>query len=662
MKKILLPFLLFQTISFLSIGQTSLSGKVTAENTGEELIGANITLKMKGVFVVGVGTDFNGNYSLTVDPGTYDVEVSFVGYPENLIRRVVVKPGQSNKLDIRMTDPEGVLMDEIVVTEYKLRCFEVDNTTRSFVVTSQEIRNLPTRNVSALASDAAGLSQVDKSNEVTLRSSRCDPTDYYIDGIRVRGTETGSSENNTELENGTGKTKIDATKKELSLNAGILTVGEWNGLEDWKFWENLLETQDKKHQQNWQIFLSQRFSVKVVNQAGFAISDCVVKLLDKSEKIVWQSKTDNAGQAELWANIYGGKGTDFKIIATSENISSKAQKAIPYHQKINKIKLPVDCTAFKNLDIAFVVDATGSMRDEIKFLKTELRDVIDQVAENSEGLNIQTSSVFYRDDSDEYVTRNSPFTNNLDETIAFIEKQTATGGGDYIEAVDIALAEALKMNWRENAIARILFLVMDAPPSNKPEVLKKLHDQIRKAAELGVQIIPIAASGVNQSTAFLMKSIAIATNGTYVFITDHSGVGNAHLEVAVSGFNAESLNELMVELIIAFSEQKGCETQNQNLQLELSGNFNHSSLLSKNQNPQFYFYPNPADGQVFIELKENFKSIRLINVSGKILKIIEYPKAGITKLSLSDLPSGVYFLQFQKGAELISRRLMVVKP
>jgi hypothetical protein len=46
-----------------------------------------------------------------------------------------------------------------------------------------------------------------------------------------------------------------------------------------------------------------------------------------------------------------------------------------------------------------------------------------------------------------------------------------------------------------------------------------------------------------------MRSLAIATNGTYVFITNHSGIGDEHLEATVGNYQVEYLNNLMVRLI-----------------------------------------------------------------------------------------------------------------
>jgi outer membrane receptor for ferrienterochelin and colicin len=78
-------------------------------------------------------------------------------------------------------------LDDIVVVDYKVPLIEQDNTTSGQTITSEQIRNLPTKDVTALAAQAAGLSQADEGAAVTVRGSRANATNYYVDGIRVRG-------------------------------------------------------------------------------------------------------------------------------------------------------------------------------------------------------------------------------------------------------------------------------------------------------------------------------------------------------------------------------------------------------------------------------------------------------------------------------------------
>ncbi|ULQ53845.1 hypothetical protein [Flavihumibacter fluvii] len=90
---------------------------------------------------------------------------------------------------------------------------------------------------------------------------------------------------------------------------------------------------------------------------------------------------------------------------------------------------------------------------------------------------------------------------------------------------------------------------MDAPPHYDPVVIEEVHKYIATASKKGIKIIPITASGIEKDTEFLMRYFSIATNGTYVFITNHSGIGNEHMEASVGQYDVEYLNNLMVRLI-----------------------------------------------------------------------------------------------------------------
>jgi outer membrane receptor protein involved in Fe transport len=165
-------------------GQTSLAGKVTDEESGEPISFGTVALYKNGVLITGTETDLDGNYSISnIDPGTYDVEASFTGYSAVRMTSVQVLAGKANRLDFQISS--GILMDEIVVKEYKVPLIQQDNTTSGGVVTGEQIRNLPTRNISAIAATTAGVSTADEGGAINVRGSRSNATYYYIDGIRV---------------------------------------------------------------------------------------------------------------------------------------------------------------------------------------------------------------------------------------------------------------------------------------------------------------------------------------------------------------------------------------------------------------------------------------------------------------------------------------------
>ena len=208
------------------------------------------------------------------------------------------------------------------------------------------------------------------------------------------------------------------------------------------------------------------------------------------------------------------------------------------------------------LDVGFLIDATGSMGDEMEYLKTELRDIIERMIPEEAGLEVRVSVVYYRDRGDEFLTRAKPFGVSLDSTLAFLRATGAGGGGDWPEDVNSALQVMMAHEWIEGPAARILFLLADAPPQMYADAQYTYHDAIRQASSKGIAIFPIAASGATEPMEYLMRAMAVMTGGKYIWLTDDSGVGNAHATPDVPPFKVEELNELMVREIRQYAAMR----------------------------------------------------------------------------------------------------------
>ena len=337
--------------------------------------------------------------------------------------------------------------------------------------------------------------------------------------------------------------------------SGLITAGEWNDLENWDFWTDLLQGDEHgDHPAHWDIYPTNRVSVLLTNGAEPLI-DARVELFHNGNRL-WETRSDNHGKAELWIDLFERNGSfDPAALSLSINGNSINTEVKLYQDGVNEIQVNDHSSHFNRVDLAFIVDATGSMGDELEFLKDDLEDVIDRVQTNNASVNVRTGSVFYRDKGDKYVVRESQFTEDLSETIDFIRKQKADGGGDFPEAVHSALETAMEeLKWSNEAKTRIAFLLLDAPPHHEPKVLKSLQESVEEAARQGIKIIPITASGIDKQTEFLMRFFSIATNSTYVFITNHSGIGDEHLEPTVGEYEVEYLNDLMVRLIGEYAE------------------------------------------------------------------------------------------------------------
>jgi hypothetical protein len=342
----------------------------------------------------------------------------------------------------------------------------------------------------------------------------------------------------------------DSTQQ-VPVEPGQITAAEWNDLENWDFWLNLGQNEDfNKAQNNWLFFPVNRYSVVVKDMYLKPLIDCKVVLKNSEGDVIWKACTDNEGKAELWLNMNGQEHNGPTIVVSYGDQEVTLVDPHPYAGGVNEVIFALNGNLTLAADILFVVDATGSMTDEIDYLKSELRNVVMRAESMNSALELRLGSVFYRDEGDEYLTRVSPFSASLTQTHAFIGDQHADGGGDYEEAVHTALNAAItQLEWSDRARARLIFLLLDAPPHHTASIVNDLNNIIKKTAEKGIKIIPISASGINKDTEFLFRFFATATNGTYVFITNDSGIGSEHIEATVGEYEVELLNDLMVRLI-----------------------------------------------------------------------------------------------------------------
>ena len=342
--------------------------------------------------------------------------------------------------------------------------------------------------------------------------------------------------------------------------AGVLTAGEWNDLDHWDFWSGLMGSQDYGGMsQYWRMYTPRRVAVRVADAAGKRLPALRITL-EQNQKVLWSTLTDNQGEADLWVDPFHAQaGTDNLVLTIDGKPQASAPKLSPWNVQqeeaevnfyiVDKAKAPE-----KRADIAFIVDATGSMGDEIDFLKKDLVDILDRAKGGLSGIELRTGAVFYRDEEDEYVTKFSPFTDDYRKTIQYISMQYAAGGGDLPEAVHTALEAGLQnLAWNTSARARIAFLVLDAPAHQDHQgVVESLQASIREYAKQGVKLIPVFCSSPSKECEFMCRFFSVLTGGTYVFLTDDSGVGGDHIEASVGDFQVEPLNDLLVRLIAKY--------------------------------------------------------------------------------------------------------------
>lgn len=618
MKTAVYTFLLTLLSLTITLSQTSLEGKVIDAATGESILFGTVALYKNDIMLAADETDLDGNYLFSdIDAGTYDIQASYIGYTPQKQVGVIVKAGKTNRLDFSIS--EGVIMDAVEIVEYKVPLIELDNTTSGATITADAIRSMPKKSIHAIATSASGIAP-SSASEISMRSARSGATAYYVDGVRTSGA---GSFDRTELP-----------------NSGQMTAGEWNDLHNWKDWLTLLEDENYSiMMERFEIHPTNRYNVIVVNQENAVLANVPVQLLDRKGNIIWETYTDNSGRAELWENAIEKEQIASSIRVRNQNIKD----IVKIEDGSNTVVLKEDCYSPDKMDIVFVVDATSSMNDEITYLKSELLDVIERVEETNDNIDFNLGSVFYRDKSDEYLTRVSPLTSKVEEIINFVGNQNSNGGGDNPEAVESALEETLKLSWREDAL-KVVFLILDAPPHEDDATMEKIRSQIKEAASRGIKLIPVTASGIGRETEFLMKFMSILTNGTYVFITDDSGIGNAHLDPVVDDYEVEKLNDCLVRLITQYSKSYSCDAE----------------IGETNSDIEVNIFPNPSTQFINVNANSIPDYIKIYSANGMMIKSIK-PIEKNTRIELADFVNGIYTVSIFVGEKVESKQIILLK-
>ncbi len=668
---------LFLCMCFTSMAQTrpgSLKGVVTDARTGETIPLVNIVIKdSAGVVINGGVTDFDGKYHISpVEAGTYKVEASFTGYAKITLTEIVISSNIITRQNFKMREASHVIGEVTIVNEPPL----IDATKSSKITTAEDIHSMAVRDISSVSSKAAGVIHTSGNSTVFYQNPQ------GVWNSSILGTVTPLQGHPNPLTDfhidfpSPFETSIPKEPKEHLKDPGarVLTAGEIHDFSKWKLWEDISDDQLKQWKDYWEIAPLERHSLQLTFSNGIPVVDAEVVFENNKGKAVWRCRTDNTGKAELWSNLFKNeeKGTRLKIHYNDKVL--KIDGPVSIDKGMNTLQINELCELPDILDISFVVDATGSMTDEIAFLKAELRDVVGRIQSVLNHSSIRTSSVFYRDQGDEYITRKTDFSTAIGQTDDFIKHQHAAGGGDYPEALIEALEVAVRdLEWSEKAVSRIMFLVLDAPPHYSEKELEKLHKLLMEAAQKGIRIIPIASSGIDKRTEYLLRAMALTTNGTYTFLTDHSGVGNPHLEPTTDSYEVELLNDLMVRLIHQFAYIPACidipvqkalaadTSQNKKAEAELP--VSESKLDSDEKSDEgdphkFACYPNPTSDVLNLEFGEEVKELFLTDLRGKILQRREVSSEKFLQINLSSYPVGTYFIRFQKGEEWVTHQVI----
>ena len=628
-------------------------------------------------------TNLYGYYNSWVSPGKYQIKISKLGY-QSTVDSITVE--YKLNLDVKMfAAKKAIIIPTAIQLKKDTDSSAVNKDSLGRVI--MEVKTIERDGINSTTLDSKLLERNGGLRIVTTFDAK---STGFGDALSAAPTTSYDRVSDKSKKGESYKTITSDIPDDAGVKAGMLTAGEVNDFSKWNMWNDIAEGDLKTHTNVWKMQPKNRYTVQVSNRDNFPIINATVKLLDKKGNNVWTAQTDQTGKAELWAELYNvaQQNNDilYNVSVTIDDKITNIKDVKTFKQGINFIKVNSECSKADTVDIAWVVDATGSMGDEISYLKAELNDVMMKAKEKHPDLNFRLGSVFYRDYTDAYLTQTSQLSSDITQTMNFIKAQAAGGGGDFPEAVDTALSMAInKLNWSKNAITKLLFLVLDAPPHTNLEDITRVKKVIEKAAKLGIRIIPVASSGVDKSTEYLMRCLALTTNGTYVFLTDDSGIGGAHIKPSTDEYKVETLNGLLLRLIDQYTLMVSCDKQLPDTfkqikdTLQVQNRFNPKDTAKKDSSqltqsptkdtatvePQLKFtnwkyYPNPTTGPLNVEVEGQINELFLTDFGGKILMKLQPGNERKFTFNMEQYPSGVYFLRYYYNDKMLDGRVVLL--
>ena len=191
MKKKIYSFLilLLLTFGFTSAQTGTLAGNIIDGEFIEPMAFANILVKGT---TIGTTSDFDGKYQLELEPSTYTIVFSFVGYTTQEISDVVIKEGEVTPLDVTLTTNS---LEAVVITTSIKRNTEnaVLNMQKKSVVvldglSAQAIKNTGASNLASAVKNIPGVS-IEGGKYVYVRGLGDRYTKSILNGIDIPGLD-----------------------------------------------------------------------------------------------------------------------------------------------------------------------------------------------------------------------------------------------------------------------------------------------------------------------------------------------------------------------------------------------------------------------------------------------------------------------------------------
>ncbi|NVO01881.1 MAG: carboxypeptidase regulatory-like domain-containing protein [Bacteroidetes bacterium] len=195
MKKISLAFLLMFGISNIIFAQAmgEIKGKIVDKTTNLTIPGATIYVEV-GDQKVATSSDSKGNFVIKpLNPGVYNVFVSFIGYQSRTISNVIVNPDKFTPIDnICLSNKAVDIKNGPVITAFGNRLIKPEDPSNITILPAQISDLVDSKNISSIIRNMSSEIKVsDNGDEIYFRGSRSGDVAYIVDGCKQINGDMG---------------------------------------------------------------------------------------------------------------------------------------------------------------------------------------------------------------------------------------------------------------------------------------------------------------------------------------------------------------------------------------------------------------------------------------------------------------------------------------
>lgn len=338
------------------------------------------------------------------------------------------------------------------------------------------------------------------------------------------------------------------TSQQVAPRQAILTAGSVGDHDRRGAYLDFLERHPYEHR-NVALDTTRRQRIEVVDAQGRPVRGAAISI--GGDRV---GSTFADGIFDVYPGVLDLRAGPSELSVAYGNVTVETDIVVPAQGDGDTVQVRLDgerAASPTRLELAFLVDVTGSMEDELRYVNHEVSGIVERVHEGAHGVDVRVAATFYRDRGDSVPLSRIDFTRDVPGFARAMQGVEASGGGDYPEDLDAGLETALhRLSWSDSDAVRVLVLITDAPAQSYRTNFA-YQEALVEAGRRGIRILPVAASGADRTVEVMLRAMGAYTGAPYVYLTDDSGVGESHLEADTDRVRVEHFALLLTRLLLA---------------------------------------------------------------------------------------------------------------